>query len=93
MGSKFFTMTEAQLKKATAFRNFLYRSGISYPQAAAELSITESHVARLAQGNCLPSLKLAVKIDEWSEGHVACSDWIREETARKKRLVRKTKKR
>lgn len=51
----------------TPFGLWLSKRGLSYGDAAQELSITRSYVQMLATGRATPKLGLAGKIEEWSK--------------------------
>lgn len=57
-------------------QDYLVQFGIKQQALAEKLGISRSHISELANGQALPSLKLARDIELQTEGHVALQDWV-----------------
>jgi hypothetical protein len=62
------------------FNQFLKQHKIKGIDAAADLAVTAGMICLLRRENALPSIRLAQKIFEWSEGEVGLMDWVKEAT-------------
>lgn len=55
-------------------RDYMTQHGISQKALAERIGTSQAHVCRLASG-ALPSLQLAIRIEEVTEGHVPVGSW------------------
>jgi len=49
--------------------------GLSQPEAAAKLGLSRSHLGNIETGTYVPSLSLAGKLEQMTEGAVTMQDW------------------
>jgi len=54
---------------------FLAKRGLTLAQFAFVVGVTKGHVGLLTQGRVTPSLALAIRIEERTEGAIKCADW------------------
>lgn len=64
----------ADMKKNLA--DWLYFNKITRSQFAGMVGCSPATVTRILNGLMLPSLELALKIEEVTSGWMKCSDWI-----------------
>lgn len=56
-------------------RTYLFQNRIKKGLFAEQLGISKAHLSRLVNGR-MPSLTLAIKIEEFTDGAVKTSSWI-----------------
>ena len=62
----------------TAFGRWLHEHGVSYAAAARALGTSRQHLAQICKGpDRLPSLDLAFRIEQYTNGTVTMQSWMR----------------
>ena len=74
--------TTAAMGARRRLRRFRTDRQMTQVEAAGALGCSISYYWRLEQGEAMPSLELASRIEEWSGGEVGASEWCRQRTAR-----------
>ncbi len=57
---------------------YLSSNGLTQKQFAGEVGVDQATISKLCRAKCLPSLELAVCIEQKTAGAVAASSWLRE---------------
>lgn len=58
------------------FEMFLKKHKITHQSAACKLCVSRSHLTQVISGNKMPSLRLAQRIEEMTQGAVMASSWV-----------------
>ena len=67
--------------RVTPLEAVISMSGLSRTDWAKRLNISKSYMSDLLNGNRVPSLDLAVRIERATDGAVPASSWLPEEAA------------
>lgn len=66
----------AVARPLTDFGLYLSTTQIPLDEAAQALEITRSYASALATGRATPGLRLALRIEDWTQGSVPCRAWL-----------------
>ncbi|WP_428516317.1 helix-turn-helix domain-containing protein [Roseovarius sp.] len=58
------------------FADVIEKSGRTRREWATDLGVSPGFLSDLLNGNRVPSLKLAVRIERLTEGAVPCNSWV-----------------